>query len=83
MVLSQGPSASLFTAQLLVWAGLCAIKRSHEHCTHLKEKLYISDAEITWLAFLATKRDTFVLPAPNCRGYIRNIRTDEGKYVIE
>lgn len=77
----QGPVASLFAAQLLAWAGMCAIKRSASHCTHLRKDLELSDREVAWLAFLASKRDTFVLPAPNCQGYVRNTRSEGGRYM--
>lgn len=72
-----GPIASLFTSQLLVWAAMCAIQHSDSHCGHLR-KLKIRGDEITWLAFLATSRDTFVLPAPNCDGYVQNTRNEQG-----
>jgi len=73
-----GPVASLFTAQLLVWASMCSIKKIESHCAHLRNDLLVTDEEITWLTFLATRRDTFVLPTPNCQGYIRKVRSDEG-----
>ena len=34
----------------------------------------ISEDERIWLAFLATRRDTFILPAANCIGYIKDKR---------
>ena len=80
-VFAQGPLSSLFTAQLLVWASMCSIKKSESHCTHLRQDLQVTDMEITWLTFLATRRDTFVLPAPNCDGYIRKVRSDNGTII--
>jgi len=31
-----------------------------------------------WLAFLATRRDTFIVPTTNCLGYIQRVRSDAG-----
>jgi hypothetical protein len=38
----------------------------------------VSSAQMTWLAFLATRRDTFVIPTANCLGYIKCQRNDAG-----
>ena len=31
-----------------------------------------------WLAYLATRRDTFIIPTTNCLGYLTNSRLDAG-----
>lgn len=70
-----GPQASLFTSQLLVWSAMCEIKKSKFHCDLLKLNNVLKNERI-WLAYLATRRDTYVIPAANCIGYAMNRRND-------
>jgi hypothetical protein len=61
--------------QLLVWSALCEVKRSQEHCTML-ENLEVNQGQRLWLAYLATRRDTYSIPAANCYGYAKNKREE-------
>jgi hypothetical protein len=71
-----GPSSSLFVAELLVWSSKCVINKDIESCDKLKSIDLISDEQRNWLTFLATRRDTTIVPAANCQGYIKNKRFD-------
>jgi hypothetical protein len=62
---------------MLVWASQCKIQKDSTGCGRL-ETLKVTDAQITWLAFLAAKRDTYIMPTPNCMGYLQNQRSDQG-----
>ena len=44
-------------------------------CKALRE-LHIDKEERVWLAYLATRRDTFIVPTTNCLGYLKNYRMD-------
>ena len=79
MIVYQGPQATLYMSQLLVWSALCEVKRSQEHCL-LLEANEVNQAQRLWLAFLTTRRDIFSIPAANCYGYI-NSRREEAKGV--
>ena len=46
-------------------------------CKALRE-LHIDKEERVWLAYLATRRDTFIVPTTNCLGYLKNDRMDAG-----
>jgi hypothetical protein len=70
-----GPQASLFTSQLLVWSALCEIKKSKIHCDLLKLNNVLKNERI-WLAYLASRRDVYIIPAANCIGYMMNRRSD-------
>mmetsp|Transcript_16830 Transcript_16830/g.25306 ORF Transcript_16830/g.25306 Transcript_16830/m.25306 type:complete len:638 (-) Transcript_16830:128-2041(-) len=72
-----GPSASVFAGQLLVWAADCVLNDDKTACDRLIS-IHVSSKQMTWLAFLSTRRDTFILPTPNCDGYNRGVRTDGG-----
>ena len=41
---------------------------------HNLDSREVHNSERIWMAFLATKRDTYVLPAANCLGYMNNVR---------
>ena len=73
-----GPSASLFAAELLVWSAQCMIKKDDDSCHKLKSIGVTSYNDRVWLAFLATRRDTYIIPTANCLGYIVNRRDDNG-----
>jgi hypothetical protein len=73
-----GPSASLFAAELLVWSADCMIKKDDSSCYKLKSIGVTSYDDRIWLAFLATRRDTYIIPTANCLGYIVNRRDDNG-----
>ncbi len=38
----------------------------------------VTVAQRNWLAFLATRRDTFIIPTANCLGYMQCKRNDAG-----
>lgn len=73
-----GPSASLFAAEILVWSANCMIKKDDNSCHRLKSIGVISYDDRIWLAFLATRRDTYIIPTANCLGYMLNRRDDNG-----
>eukprot|EP01036_Dinobryon_divergens_P031617 gene31617-41050_t len=73
-----GPLSSLVTTQLLVWSANCEISRHAASCRELDRLGGLSAAQRQWLAFLATSRDTLVVPAANCLGYIQRRREDAG-----
>jgi predicted deacylase len=72
----QGPGASIPLVQLLVWSAECAVQRLSSSCAKLDNMQGISTAQITWLAHLATRRETMVIPTANCMGYVRSTRWD-------
>ena len=47
---------------------MCEIEESKDHCIMLEEYFGISLKQRIWLAFLATRRDTFIIPTTNCLG---------------
>ena len=73
-----GPSASLFVAELLVWSASCMIRKDDDSCHRLKSIGVTSYDDRIWLAFLATRRDTYIMPTANCLGYIMDRRDDNG-----
>lgn len=72
-----GPSSSILLAELLVWSAKCEIDMDNGACSKLVT-MGINNDDRIWLAYLATKRDTYILPAANCLGYILNRRDDAG-----
>jgi hypothetical protein len=68
----------VFTAELLVWASQCQVNKDRVSCEKLRV-LEVEDAQVAWLAFLALRRDTFVMPTPNCMGYLQRQRADQGQ----
>lgn len=75
-----GPSSTIHAAQLLVHAANCEISKKQDSCDYLEKEMGIakgSDQRL-WLAFLATRRDTMVIPTANCLGYMQNRREDAG-----
>ena len=72
-----GPLASLVTAELLVWASNCEVNKMENFCKKLIE-INIQPNDIIWLAYLATRRDSFIVPTANCLGYTENRRDDAG-----
>ena len=72
-----GPIASISAASLLIWGAKCEIQAHEQSCVQL-EALNISTSERSWLTQLATTRDTYILPAANCMGYLKNTREDVG-----
>lgn len=65
-------------AELLVLSAQCLIEKSVNSCRLLNEYEGITLAQRIWLALLATRRDTFIIPTANCLGYIKMIRSDAG-----
>jgi hypothetical protein len=63
-------------AQLLVWSADCVIRKDKASCERLDAMQGITEGQRTWLAFLATRRETIILPTANCMGYMRNSRGD-------
>lgn len=54
------------------------IKKDDNSCHKLKAIGITSYDDRVWLAYLATRRDTYVIPTANCLGYILNRRDDNG-----
>jgi hypothetical protein len=73
-----GPAAVLHTGYLMVTSAKCAIEGDQASCTMLVEEDGLNQSQIVWLAFLATRRDTFIVPTANCLGYKYNTRADAG-----
>ena len=65
----------MLTAQLLVHSAQCMVEGITSSCDWLSLRL-ISHEQQVWLAFLATKRDVWVVPTANCGGYARRRRED-------
>ena len=75
----KGPVAAIKTAQMLVWAASCEIMLDTDACNAIA--VYnVSAEQLTWLAFLATRRETIISPATNCLGYHLGVRDDRGVY---
>lgn len=72
-----GPSASLYTAELIVRSALCEIKKDRKTCREL-ETIGIVKGHRVWLTHLVTRRDIIIIPALNCLGYMKNHRNDGG-----
>jgi hypothetical protein len=70
--------ASLTTAQLLIYSAQCIIEENKVACQQLDEIDSLTTNQKVWLAFLATRRDTIVIPTTNCFGYKFNRRDDLG-----
>ena len=74
-----GPSATIYTASILVQAANCEIGQQKQACEYLEKQMGITASDQrTWLAHLATRRDTIIIPTANCLGYIQNRREDAG-----
>lgn len=71
-----GPEATLHTGYLMVYSAKCAIEGDTNACAKLVEEDGLSKSQIVWLANLATRRDTFVVPSCNCLGYKASVRAD-------
>lgn len=76
MFLLQGPLASLEIANLLAQAAGCVINKHNSSCAVLDAMGGIDSTQRLWLAHLATRRDTYIIPAANCLGYIMHKRYD-------
>jgi hypothetical protein len=70
--------ASLTTAQLLIYSAQCMIEENKVACQQLDQIDSLTTNQKVWLAFLATRRDTIVIPTTNCFGYKYNRRDDLG-----
>jgi hypothetical protein len=44
--------------------------------TNVLDTNEVSKDERIWLAYLSTRRDTYIIPAANCIGYIKDQRGD-------
>jgi hypothetical protein len=55
----------------MVWSAQCVIDRDKESCQrlHTLTDQSLSTREQHWLSFLATRRDTFIVPTANCLGH--------------
>jgi predicted deacylase len=73
-----GPLASLFTAQMLVWAAQCEIEKKTDTCMRLRKEYRVGKKEMIWLSHLVTRRDIYIVPTTNCLGYIKQDRLDAG-----
>jgi hypothetical protein len=61
-----------------VWASQCKVNKDRSSCERLR-LLEVDDAQMVWLTFLALRRDTYIVPTPNCMGYLQRQRTDQGQ----
>lgn len=73
-----GPTVVYQVAYLLVNSARCALDGEQKACNTLVDADGLSSSQIIWLAFLATRRDTFIIPSANCLGYKYNVRSDAG-----
>ena len=73
-----GPTVVYQVAYLLVNSAKCAVDGDRKACDSLVDSDGLSTSQIIWLAFLATRRDTFIIPSANCLGYKYNVRADGG-----
>lgn len=71
-----GPEATLHTGYLMVNSARCAIEGDTSACNKLVNEDGLSKPQIVWLANLATRRDTFLVPSCNCLGYKASVRAD-------
>lgn len=70
-----GVSSVLFASKLLIWSSQCVIESITESCNQLNDRK-ISLEMRNWLAFLNSRRETYIIPAANCMGYILHKRKD-------
>ncbi len=70
-----GVTSVLFASKLLIWSSQCVIKSVTEACNLLNERK-ISLEMRNWLAFLNSRRETYILPTANCMGYLLHKRQD-------
>lgn len=56
----------------------CTIERNINSCNELQAMSNVTVAQRNWLTFLATRRDTLIIPTANCIGYI-NCQRNENK----
>lgn len=68
---------SVALAELMGWSADCTIRHDREACATL-DKMEVTPAQRTWLAFLSTRRETIIVPTANCMGYMKNMRNDGG-----
>lgn len=72
-----GPPSTLHVAQLLVWSAMCEIEKKVVFCKKLQDfSSSISKGQRLWLALLATRRDSFLIPTANCLGHKFRRRDD-------
>lgn len=70
-----GPAASLETAVLLVNSAECEITKKQSKC-ELLDAASVTAHDRRWLAFLATRRETIIVPTANCLGHMKGQRND-------
>ena len=58
-----GPTVVYQVAYLLVNSARCALDGEQKACNTLVDADGLSSSQIIWLAFLATRRDTFIIPS--------------------
>ena len=73
-----GPSSSMLIAEVLVWAANCEIEKQPAFCARLGAAGIKTAEQRIWLASLATRRDSIIIPTANCLGYMLNQREDAG-----
>ena len=67
------------TSQVLIWSAECVIDRIERSCDSLNSSFNgLNSFQKNWIAFLATRRDTYIIPTANCLGYMKNRRDDRG-----
>jgi hypothetical protein len=70
---------SVTVAQLLVLSSECLIYKITTSCKRLHETFPgLTSSQTTWLAFLSSRRDTYIIPTANCLGYIKHRRNENG-----
>jgi hypothetical protein len=77
-LLPQGPGAAVVAAQLLVWSAACVLDGDAASCGALDALGGVTPAQRVWLAVLATRRESLVVPTANCLGYLQVRRADAG-----
>ena len=77
-----GPQSVYETGHILVSAANCLLSKNQidrdGYCQILYKYGITSYNEVRWLALLATRRETFIIPTTNCLGYRLNRREDNG-----
>ena len=73
--------ASVVIAEVLVRASECVISHNVDSCKILAEDYSIKeDRQLEWLTMLATRRDTYIIPATNCLGHLHHVRTEQSEF---
>ena len=72
----QGPGVTIPLIEIMAWSADCLIKKESPSCEKLDNMGGITFGQRTWLAHLATRRETIVIPTANCMGYIKSVRQD-------